>query len=65
MKVRNTYTDPLHYLQAELLHRDREAEGSGAGKCGKGSEGDNGGHCGGYAQYRMTAGDEPARGLAV
>jgi len=27
MKVRNTYTDPLHYLQAELLHRDREAEG--------------------------------------
>lgn len=27
MKVRNTYTDPLHYLQAELLHRDREADG--------------------------------------
>ncbi|MEQ6885880.1 phosphoenolpyruvate carboxylase [Salicola sp. Rm-C-2C1-2] len=27
MRVRNTYTDPLHYLQAELLQRDREAEG--------------------------------------
>ena len=27
MKVRNTYTDPLHYLQAELLHRDRKAQG--------------------------------------
>ena len=27
MKVRNTYTDPLHYLQAELLQRDRDAEG--------------------------------------
>lgn len=27
MRVRNTYTDPLHFLQAELLHRDREAEG--------------------------------------
>ncbi len=29
MKVRNPYTDPLHYLQAELLKRDRENEGSG------------------------------------
>lgn len=29
MKVRNPYTDPLHYLQAELLKRDRESEGSG------------------------------------
>ena len=27
MRVRNTYTDPLHYLQAELLRRDREATG--------------------------------------
>lgn len=27
MKVRNPYTDPLHYLQAELLRRDRESEG--------------------------------------
>lgn len=26
MKVRNPYTDPLHYLQAELLRRDREGE---------------------------------------
>ena len=26
MKVRNPYTDPLHYLQAELLRRDRECE---------------------------------------
>ncbi len=26
MKVRNPYTDPLHYLQAELLRRNREAE---------------------------------------
>lgn len=26
MKVRSPYTDPLHYLQAELLRRDREAE---------------------------------------
>lgn len=26
MKVRNPYTDPLHYLQAELLRRDRQAE---------------------------------------
>ncbi|HET8848705.1 MAG TPA: phosphoenolpyruvate carboxylase [Marinobacter sp.] len=29
MKVRNPYTDPLHYLQAELLRRDRESEGKG------------------------------------
>jgi phosphoenolpyruvate carboxylase len=29
MKVRNPYTDPLHYLQAELLKRDRESEGKG------------------------------------
>ena len=27
MRVRNPYTDPLHYLQAELLKRDRESEG--------------------------------------
>jgi phosphoenolpyruvate carboxylase len=27
MRVRNTYTDPLHYLQAELLQRDRDAAG--------------------------------------
>ncbi|QBM17848.1 phosphoenolpyruvate carboxylase [Marinobacter sp. JH2] len=27
MRVRNPYTDPLHYLQAELLRRDRENEG--------------------------------------
>ncbi|RMJ05539.1 Phosphoenolpyruvate carboxylase [Marinobacter litoralis] len=27
MRVRNPYTDPLHYLQAELLRRDRESEG--------------------------------------
>ncbi|MFV8571648.1 phosphoenolpyruvate carboxylase [Marinobacter sp. SBS5] len=27
MRVRNPYTDPLHYLQAELLRRDRECEG--------------------------------------
>ncbi|WP_328185412.1 phosphoenolpyruvate carboxylase [Marinobacter sp. OP 3.4] len=26
MKVRSPYTDPLHYLQAELLRRNREAE---------------------------------------
>ncbi|KEF31054.1 Phosphoenolpyruvate carboxylase [Marinobacter nitratireducens] len=29
MRVRNPYTDPLHYLQAELLRRDRESEGKG------------------------------------
>ncbi|WP_404368896.1 phosphoenolpyruvate carboxylase [Marinobacter sp.] len=29
MRVRNPYTDPLHYLQAELLRRDREAGDSG------------------------------------
>lgn len=29
MHVRNPYTDPLHYLQAELLRRDRESEGKG------------------------------------
>ncbi|MBB5321488.1 phosphoenolpyruvate carboxylase [Marinobacter oulmenensis] len=29
MKVRNPYTDPLHYLQAELLKRDRQSEGKG------------------------------------
>ncbi|MGO1500519.1 MAG: phosphoenolpyruvate carboxylase [Marinobacter sp.] len=29
MHVRNPYTDPLHYLQAELLKRDRESEGKG------------------------------------
>ncbi len=27
MRVRNPYTDPLHYLQAELLKRDRDNEG--------------------------------------
>ncbi|MEX2476636.1 phosphoenolpyruvate carboxylase [Marinobacter sp.] len=31
MRVRNPYTDPLHYLQAELLKRDREGEGKGEG----------------------------------
>lgn len=25
MSVRNPYTDPLHYLQAELMHRERQA----------------------------------------
>ncbi|HEA54194.1 phosphoenolpyruvate carboxylase [Marinobacter antarcticus] len=29
MRVRNPYTDPLHYLQAELLKRDRESEDKG------------------------------------
>lgn len=29
MRVRNPYTDPLHYMQAELLKRDRESEGKG------------------------------------
>ncbi|WP_372964756.1 phosphoenolpyruvate carboxylase [Marinobacter sp.] len=29
MRVRNPYTDPLHYLQAELLRRDRESEDKG------------------------------------
>ncbi|WP_336367102.1 phosphoenolpyruvate carboxylase [Marinobacter sp. C2H3] len=29
MRVRNPYTDPLHYLQAELLKRDRAGEGKG------------------------------------
>jgi len=29
MRVRNPYTDPLHYLQAELLRRDRESEDQG------------------------------------
>lgn len=29
MRVRSPYTDPLHYLQAELLRRDRECEGKG------------------------------------
>lgn len=28
LKVRNPYTDPLHYLQAELLRRDRDASGT-------------------------------------
>ena len=27
MRVRSPYTDPLHYMQAELLRRDRECEG--------------------------------------
>lgn len=27
LRVRNPYTDPLHYLQAELLGRDREGKG--------------------------------------
>jgi len=25
MQVRDPYTDPLHYLQAELLYRERQA----------------------------------------
>ncbi len=29
MRVRNPYTDPLHYLQAELLRRDRGNEDNG------------------------------------
>ncbi|WP_203301384.1 phosphoenolpyruvate carboxylase [Marinobacter sediminum] len=29
MRVRNPYTDPLHYLQAELLRRNRDSEGKG------------------------------------
>ncbi|BES72469.1 phosphoenolpyruvate carboxylase [Marinobacter nanhaiticus D15-8W] len=29
LRVRNPYTDPLHYLQAELLRRDRESEDRG------------------------------------
>jgi phosphoenolpyruvate carboxylase len=29
MNVRNPYTDPLHYLQAELLRRERQSEGKG------------------------------------
>ncbi|MDG5498291.1 phosphoenolpyruvate carboxylase [Marinobacter sp. BGYM27] len=29
LRVRNPYTDPLHYLQAELLRRDREGEQRG------------------------------------
>ncbi|NWN92566.1 phosphoenolpyruvate carboxylase [Marinobacter adhaerens] len=29
MRVRNPYTDPLHYLQAELLKRDRENDNQG------------------------------------
>ena len=29
LNVRNPYTDPLHYLQAELLKRDRLASESG------------------------------------
>lgn len=29
LDVRNPYTDPLHYLQAELLRRDRLADASG------------------------------------
>ncbi|MDC0662642.1 phosphoenolpyruvate carboxylase [Marinobacter sp. SS21] len=27
MRVRSPYTDPLHYMQAELLRRDRDSEG--------------------------------------
>jgi phosphoenolpyruvate carboxylase len=30
IKVRNPYTDPLHLLQAELMHRHRQQEGSNA-----------------------------------
>ncbi|MCG8518231.1 MAG: phosphoenolpyruvate carboxylase [Pseudomonadales bacterium] len=29
MRVRNPYTDPLHYMQAELLRRDRDCEERG------------------------------------
>ncbi|MDV2077313.1 phosphoenolpyruvate carboxylase [Marinobacter xestospongiae] len=29
MRVRNPYTDPLHYMQAELLRRDRDCEARG------------------------------------
>lgn len=32
LNVRNPYTDPLHYLQAELLRRDRLAEGESQGE---------------------------------
>ncbi|HEY7884278.1 MAG TPA: phosphoenolpyruvate carboxylase [Cellvibrionaceae bacterium] len=35
MNVRNPYTDPLHYLQAELLRRERQSEGKGDGDGGQ------------------------------
>jgi phosphoenolpyruvate carboxylase len=35
MNVRNPYTDPLHYLQAELLRRERQSEGKGGDRDGK------------------------------
>ncbi len=31
LRVRNPYTDPLHYLQAELLRRDRDSSEAGQG----------------------------------
>lgn len=30
LRIRNPYTDPLHYLQAELLRRDRDEDDRGA-----------------------------------
>lgn len=39
LTVRNPYTDPLHYLQAELLRRDRLSEQSESGA----EQGDSGG----------------------
>jgi phosphoenolpyruvate carboxylase len=35
MNVRNPYTDPLHYLQAELLRRERQSEGKGGDRGGE------------------------------
>ena len=37
LNVRNPYTDPLHYLQAELLRRDRLASVDGTSSEGKAS----------------------------
>ena len=35
MQVRNPYTDPLHYLQAELLWRERQANGEASAEVEK------------------------------
>jgi hypothetical protein len=52
IRLRNTYLDPLHLLQAELLARSRR-EAALDSPVGAGPAGVRGGHCGRVAQYRL------------
>ena len=52
--LRNTYLDPLHLMQTELLARSRQRQGP-AESPRAGPAGQRGGHRGRSAQYRLSA----------